>query len=420
MRASLWNLVGLGILLFSSCLGASSNGNVLMQRVTNSSGPIPPSQDPFYTAPPAFEKAASGTVLRARHAPGNLTSVVKNCSEAYQILYRTTDARFNPSWAVTTLYVPKTGSGTELLSFQVPYNTPSLDHSPSYDFYFQPAVEVAASLGRGWYVNVPDHEGPLAADGANIAQGHATLDSVRAVLSPGLDIGLRPDARYAMWGYSGGALASEWAAELQVQYAPELKFAGTALGGTPQNITSVWDSANESPFSGMIALASTGVVKPYPKAQEFLLSQLKTEGTQNRTEFLKVKDMGSEEAFTFFAGQNMWNYFHKERGILDEPVFRDVLDDNFYMGYHGVPKMPLFMYHAVHDQVALMKNAEALLERFCGVHVDIEFQRNTVGDHVGEMTNGRERALAWLEGVFGGNPAKKGCSIADVTIEASS
>lgn len=39
-----------------------------------------------------------------------------------------------------------------------------------------------------------------------------TVDSVRAVLSSGF--GLASDARLALWGYSGGSLASEWAAEV--------------------------------------------------------------------------------------------------------------------------------------------------------------------------------------------------------------
>jgi hypothetical protein len=47
-----------------------------------------------------------------------------------------------------------------------------------------------------------------------------------------------------MWGYSGGSLATEWAAELQPTYAPELNFAGAALGGLVPNITSVLKTIN--------------------------------------------------------------------------------------------------------------------------------------------------------------------------------
>ena len=388
--------------------------------LTNSTGPLPPSQDPFYTAPPAFETMKPGTVLRIRSVPGNLTSVIGNCSAAYHILYRTTNALFQPSWAVTTLYIPEHSAGKSLLSYQYPYNSPDLDHSPSYDFYFEPSGDVGEALGLGLYVSVPDHEGPLAADGATLGQGLATLDSVRAVLSIGF--GLSSNARYAMWGYSGGALASEWAAELQEQYAPELNFSGTALGGTPPNITNVWDSVNGTPFAGMIALASIGVTQQFPDAHKYLISQLKPEGEYNRTTYMSAAKMGAYEGFATFAGQDMWDYFINGRAVLGAPVIQRVLDDNFYMSYHGVPKMQLFMYHAIHDQVARIELTDNLVARYCGVHTNIHYERNTIGDHVGEMTNGQPRALAWLSGVLDGTntASSSGCTIMNVTVGESS
>ena len=39
--------------------------------------------------------------------------------------------------------------------------------------------DISTSLSKGWYVNIPDHEGPL----AGITEGYATIDSIRAVLN---------------------------------------------------------------------------------------------------------------------------------------------------------------------------------------------------------------------------------------------
>jgi hypothetical protein len=103
--------------------------------------------------------------------------------------------------------------------------------------------DISAALGRGWMVSVPDYEGPLASFTAGVMSGHATLDSVRAVLSSGFGLATN-GTRYAMWGYSGGALAGEWAAELQKQYASELDFAGAALGGLTPNVTSVMEAVS--------------------------------------------------------------------------------------------------------------------------------------------------------------------------------
>ena len=57
--------------------------------VTASMAPVPPSKDPFYTAPDGYQNAAPGAVLRVRSAQG-LAKVIDNCTAAYNILYRTT------------------------------------------------------------------------------------------------------------------------------------------------------------------------------------------------------------------------------------------------------------------------------------------------------------------------------------------
>jgi len=88
-------------------------------------------------------------------------------------------------------------------------------------------------------VNVPDHEGPLASFTAGPQEGHAVLDSVRAALSSRPFPATRENTRYAMWGYSGGSIASTFAAELQYSYAPELEFTGAAIGGLVPNLTDV-------------------------------------------------------------------------------------------------------------------------------------------------------------------------------------
>ena len=61
----------------------------ITSAVTASTSPLPPSKDPFYTAPDGYQNAAPGAVLRVRSAQG-LAKVIDNCTTAYNILYRTT------------------------------------------------------------------------------------------------------------------------------------------------------------------------------------------------------------------------------------------------------------------------------------------------------------------------------------------
>ncbi|KAK4545306.1 hypothetical protein LTR36_003486 [Oleoguttula mirabilis] len=391
---------------------------------TPSSVPLPPSQDPWYTTPAGFEDALPGEVLRLRSAPGNITTIYNNSAAAYNILYRTTDSTYNASWAVTTLFVPKHTNGSALLSYQIPYNTPDVDGSPSYSLYAPgnsysdvAELDMQTALSLGWYLNVPDYEGPLAAFGLGVQEGHATLDSVRAVLNTGF--GLAGNAPFAMWGYSGGSLATGWAAELQVQYAHELNFAGVALGGLVANVTSIWYNASEQWWSGLLPLGILGLTKQYPAAYDYLISQLKTSGPYNRTGFLAGEHMTVEEAFAVYADQPIYEYFINGSASVEAPIFQAIYNSNGYLGYHGVPQMPLFFYKATQDELAPVADTDAVVARYCEVGANILYERNTVGGHLDEETNGDARAFAWLQSVLSGTYEHEGCTIRDVAINVT-
>jgi hypothetical protein len=92
---------------------------------------------------------------------------------------------------------------------------------------------IAPALLAGDTVVVPDTEGENADFAAGPEYGTDTLDSLRAAIaSPAT--GLGGARKIGLIGYSGGAIATEWAAELAPTYAPELdsKIVGVAFGGT--------------------------------------------------------------------------------------------------------------------------------------------------------------------------------------------
>ncbi|KAI0156614.1 LIP-domain-containing protein [Xylariaceae sp. FL1272] len=235
--------------------------------------PLPPSQDPWYTAPIDYKLASPGAILRIRTDPSNITAVV-SAAAAYNILYVTTDTNYQPSWAVTTFLGPQ------------------------------------ASFALG------PHE------------GHAVLDSIRAVLSSQHFHATPETSHIAMWGYSGGSIASTFAAELHASYAPELEIAGMAIGGLVPNATEV-----------------------YSAAREFLLSQLKTSGTYNATGLLEAFHLTFAESNAYYSTKNISEYFtHGLKAFLDAPEMTRVLGNNGFQGYHGIPQMPVFAYKAVNDE----------------------------------------------------------------------
>ena len=73
----------LSILFVVSCVlylsGAVPAGpqKVRVRSIANSTMPLPPSKDPFYTAPAGYEKAAPGAVLRVRKS--GLAELTPHC-----------------------------------------------------------------------------------------------------------------------------------------------------------------------------------------------------------------------------------------------------------------------------------------------------------------------------------------------------
>jgi hypothetical protein len=241
--------------------------------------PIPPSDDPFYLPPAGFESAKPGQILNSRPVPSALSLfqlIPLQLKGAYQLLYRTTDARGNPTVTVTTVLVPKNADPKKVVSYQVAEDSGGeINCAPSYTLQTGSeatyagtggieAALIAAALNQGWIVSSPDWEGPKSTFVDGLGAGQATLDSIRAALSSENITSVSPQAKVQMWGYSGGALASEWASELQTTYAPEVPIIGQVLGGVTPNVTSVIDTINKGLFAGIAAAGILGLGSAYP------------------------------------------------------------------------------------------------------------------------------------------------------------
>ena len=263
---------------------------------------------------------------------------------------------------------------------------------------------------------MPDYEGPLTSFTSGVQSGHATIDSVRAVLKS--DFGLSNNTTCALSGYSGGALASEWAAELQVQYAPELKFVGAALGGLPANITSGFEAASGGPYAVLSVLSILGLTSQDTIVREYITSQLKTSGPYNATGFLSALARNLASNVAVYSNQNIFDYFVSGASILQpETPLSALADRDGIMGYHGVPSMPIYVYQAIEDEICLIANTDALIERYCSVGANVLFERNTVGGHVAEAINGAPAAFAFLKAIMDGTYTQtSGCTIQNVTV----
>lgn len=292
------------------------------------SKPIPPSDDPFYTPPIGFESAKPGAILRSRAVPSALSLfqlIPLNLKGSWQLLYRTTDSLGNPTATVTTVLVPKNADTKKLLSYQVAEDSGGeINCAPSYTLQTGSnttyagtggieAALIAAALNQGWIVNTPDWEGPKSTFVAGLQAGYATLDGVRAALSSGSLTSVSSDAKVQMWGYSGGALASEWAAELQANYAPEIPFVGMAIGGITPNVENVFNTINKGLFAGIAAAGFLGLGNAYPDFGNYVQQSLVP---AKAAAFNQAGEQCFYADVVGYAGQDVYTYFKQGQDIF--------------------------------------------------------------------------------------------------------
>ncbi|KAG9602758.1 secretory lipase, partial [Aureobasidium melanogenum] len=377
-----------------------------------------PSQDPFYVQPSNISQYSPGGVIRMRQVSPNISGFtvggqsLGSLKALYQILYRTTDNLNNAVAAVTSVLVPENADPNKLLAYQTAYDTADPNSVPSYAFQSganvtetSDIVFIIAALDQGVYVVSPDYEGLDGHYTEGIIAGHATLDSVRAAFNTANVTGLSTSAKYAAWGYSGGSLASEWAAELQAQYAPELEFQGFALGGLIPNITNVLLTINQGPFAGLAFSGITGLSRAYPDFNVTLRSYLVP---SKAAEFFTIGDSSLANAASLGGFKNLFSYFTSGLALLYEPVVQSVLAKSGVMGVHGIPQAPLFIYKAAADEISPAADSTKLVKQFCATNdVSIEYHIDLLGGHVTEAITGSASALAWILDRLDGKPVSK-------------
>lgn len=380
---------------------------------------VVPNKDPFYSAPANLSAYKPGDIIRQRATPAGLAvfgSFPVPINSSTQLLYRTADANGNPQATVTTVIVPKNADLSKLLSYQIEYDSAWNGCNPS--IVLQKGANAADSFGaysvlifksalqKGIPVVTSDYEGPKAAFTSGKQAGHATLDSIRAALKSTSTTGIKPNAKLVMWGYSGGALATEWAAELQPTYAPELSFLGAAMGGLTPNISSVLFTINKGLFAGLAPTGVYGMAAAHPELLTFINANI-----------IPSKKAAAEKVLSQcliantlqYAGQDVFSYFKNGVALLRSPIAQNVINTDGIMGVHGTPQFPLYVYKAVQDEVSKVAETDALVKKYCNAGVSIQYHRDPTGDHLTETIQGADAALAWVVDRFNGVPVAAGC-----------
>lgn len=389
---------------------------------------LKPKDDPFYVPPINLDDYRPGDIIRSRPTPGpigaaqNITSV--NIQGAYQLFYRTTDAIGHAAAAMTTVLVPYNAQYDKLVAYAAAYDSSDNNCSPSYTLQKESNVTsydplfMAALLEEGWVVTTADYEGLDAAFVAGVQSGQMNLDAIRATLASEHITGVFANATYALWGYSGGALASEWAVELQPSYAPELTIAGAAMGGLTPNVLHVLAHVTNTTNSDIAFAGINGLGAAYPNVSAFLDTALIPSRAQEfrSINFACSNDTGADARMKF---ADYAQYFTARAAVFDAPVPASVAHWGATMGLRDTPRAPLFVYKAVGDEVSPIADTDALVAKYCAAGATIEYNRNGFGEHVSEAVLGSGGAFAFLYHQLNGLPVRQGvgkCVTNDVFI----
>ncbi|WFD31998.1 hypothetical protein MSPP1_003040 [Malassezia sp. CBS 17886] len=382
-----------------------------------------PDNDPFYHPPDAWQEKQPGEILRSRAVDVAWLGIDPLDLDAYQLLYRTSDSSSKKKMtSVTTVLVPPHAKKDQLVSYQTYIDAAGVQCAPSYnlrlgselgtDLAFQyQSLLMQTLLQRGHIVTVPDYQGLNEAFGAGRREGHMTIDAIRATLAfP--KIPLSKTSKVVGYGYSGGGIATGWAASLQPKYAPELKknVVGWSSGGTPSNVTSTMLQLNGTFLSGFAIAGFAGVLNAYPEISEWAQPRL-TDAGRSAIQFGDkhcVVDMLLNFAFAPALSDV---YMHGGEHMLSSGPVKPVLE-TLVMGVHRneTPTAPYYMFHGSHDEAIPYGSARKTARSWTNFGADVSFLTTTdvYEEHlITELTN-VPNVVLFVEDRFGGKPFPKG------------
>ena len=384
-----------------------------------------PSADLFYKAPENLDAVPPGTVLKIRKTPAPIAAFgirSVNLRESYQILYKTSDASNASVATVVTALIPHNAHLDKILSYQMAEDSASPNCAPSYALLQGSArlgkfstpltkaefILVEAALHQGWIVISPDHEGPHATFLGNVLAGRATLDGIRAVINSADKTGISAKPTVALWGYSGGSVATAWAAELHGSYAPELNIVGAALGGTVPNIANVVTSVDGTFATGLLASGIMGLANQYPVARDavenHVLPQFKSVFARAGAQCLAA-DLAS------FPFKRIADMFDKPGFLQSKPIL-DMLGENA-LG-KAVPRAPIFIYKSILDEISPVKDTDDMVDFYCKNGGSVRYDRDLLSNHEISGVSGVGKAMVWLKQAMEGTLQQKGCTTTSV------
>lgn len=316
---------------------------------------------------------------------------------AYQSFYDSLNPADSPSRALV--------GGTTLGGL-----IPSIEHAFLLD-----------ELSRGRTVVVADTEGERADLIAAPEYGKHTLNGLRAALSSPLT-GLGSGARIALLGYSGGALATEWAAELAPSYAPDIdaRLVGAAMGGVlVEPLHNLQYTAGSAVWSVVLGLAIVGLDRSFDVDVRPALN------AYGRRVFRDLEHASIAGAIGRFPNLTWRQIARPEYPTIESVPGFLAAAHALRMGRAARPSAPLFIAQGTRgelegtrgdrpgigagDGIAIAGDVRTLARGYCARGLSITY-RQYAASHVGAMVPWMPAASRWIGQRFRGTTVPDDCA----------
>lgn len=415
-------LVGLALALWAALFASAARAAV------------PPGEDPFYryegSAP--LSSIAPGTVLKTRTLAYHVVGIPLPV-RVVQLLYRSTGQTGQPTVNVTSVLEPPISFGSpNIVAYQSFYDSLNPNDEPSYSISGGvtlggaiPDVEsalIGPELSAGNAVVVDDTEGEAADFAAGPEYGINTLDSLRAAIGSSAT-GLSGSKKIGLIGYSGGAIATEWAAELAPSYAPDVnkRLVGATFGGVlvdPAHNLHYVDGS--SLWAGVMPMALIGISRAFHIDLTPYLSEY------GKQVYAKLQKASIAEVLGQYPGLT-WSQLAKPEYQTPEsvPVYVEVAN-KLIMGTGGTPTVPLQISQGANgelegtpgnkpgigpgDGVMIAGDVRTLAREYCERGDKVQYEQFDLLAHIETAVPWLSVAMPWLAARFLGLPAPQDCS----------
>ena len=332
----------------------------------------------FYVQPDGASDGEPGTIVKSERLEG-----VPVDTQAWRIMYRTTDQAGDPAVATGVVITPLGEApehGRTVLAWGHPTTGSAVDCAPSRGFDPFIGIEgMRPMLDRGYTVVATDYVG-MGTPGIDsylvgITAGNSVLDAVRAAQTipesaAGSDV--------VLWGHSQGGQAALFAAERAAKYAPELTVRAVAVAAPAADLSALM-KAHLDDVSGVTigSYAFQSFADVYADRGANLSEILTPEGRKILPEMNELCLLTHIDQLHTIAGPVVGKF------VLQDPTkvepWSTLLREN--SAGNVAFDAPLFIAQGLDDQLVVPADTQRLVDRTEQLGMDVTYHEVEIADH---------------------------------------